>query len=206
LIRTGELVTTEGLGHPAVSTTVRKGQAGVVATDGPFAELKEVLASFAVIDVASHERAVEIVTRAGERAIIAAGRTDNILMRLMQGERLGTLFQPQPARMRGRRRWIAFFDHPQGDVHLDSGAADAIRQRGSSLLAIGITAVTGSFTRGAPVRLLDPQGNEIARGLVNYPSDDLQRIHGQRSDKIESILGKREYEEVIHRDNLSLLA
>jgi len=150
-------------------------------------------------------RAAEMVTQAGERAVIAGGRTENIISRLMAGERLGTLFQPQLAKMRGRRRWIAFFDHPQGELHLDAGAASAIRTRGSSLLAIGITSVTGDFSRGAPVRLLDQDGNEIARGLVNYPAEDLSRIRGRHSADIESILGRREYEEVVHRDNLTLL-
>jgi glutamate 5-kinase len=165
----------------------------------------ESTSSIATGGMRSKLKAAEMLTRAGERAIIAGGRTENIITRLMAGERLGTLFQPQPARMRGRQRWIAFFDHPKGDLHLDAGAVAAIRERGGSLLAIGITGVTGSFTRGAPVRLLDPAGNEVARGLVNYPADELELIRGNKSDQIESILGKREYDEVVHRDNLTLL-
>lgn len=149
--------------------------------------------------------AVDMVTRAGERAVIACGRTERVLMRLMRGERLGSLFQPRPTKMRGRQRWIAFFDHPQGELYLDAGAASAVRDRGSSLLAIGITSITGSFSRGMPVRLIDPDGNEFARGLVNYPADELQRIRGKKSGQIESILGRREYDEVVHRDNLTLL-
>lgn len=146
--------------------------------------------------------AVEMVTQAGEQAIIAHGRTPNILPRLLAGESLGTLFSAQAARLRGRQRWIAFFDHPQGSVRVDSGAARAVRERGGSLLAIGITAVEGTFQRGSPIRLLDNEGNEFARGLSNYAAGDIAKILGMPSERIAEVLGAREYDAVIHRDNL----
>ncbi|MHC4948686.1 MAG: glutamate 5-kinase [Planctomycetota bacterium] len=147
--------------------------------------------------------AVEIVTRAGERAVIANAREPDVLGRLFAGETLGTLFDPRERRLADRKRWIAFFDHPRGALHLDGGAVDAVRA-GRSLLAIGIRRAEGRFDRGAPVRLLDPDGVEIGRGLVNYPSDDLDRITGLRSDAIAGVLGTCEYEEVVHRDNLAV--
>ena len=89
-------------------------------------------------------------------------------------------------------------------MKLDAGAARAVTRRGSSLLAIGITQVIGSFKRGSVVTLVDDQGNEIARGLCNYPSEEVEKIKGQASDKIEAILGHRRYESVVHRDNMAV--
>ena len=149
-------------------------------------------------------QAAEMVTRAGERAVIADGRLPDVLTRLFGGEPLGTMFQPHPQRLQGRKRWIAFFDHPRGDLEVDAGAAEAVRNAGRSLLAVGVSAVRGAFGRGDPVRIVGPDGAEIARALVNYPSDDLRRIIGCHSSRIVEILGCCEYPEVVHRDNLVL--
>ena len=95
---------------------------------------------------------------------------------------------------------------PKFDVPaINAGAAKAVCKNGSSLLAIGITGVSGSFQRGSVVALHDPSGKEIARGLCNYPSSEVEKILGQTSDKIGDILGHRPYESVVHRDNLVLL-
>ena len=110
-----------------------------------------------------------------------------------------------PQRLDGRKRWIAFFDHPRGEIKIDSGAATALRADGRSLLAVGITAVTGTFDKGDPVRIVDPDGTEIGRALVNYPSDEVVRILGCKSGDIVKILGCCEYDEVVHRDNLVLI-
>jgi len=149
-------------------------------------------------------QAAEIVTRSGEWAVIANGCTPDVLSRIFAGERLGTVFEPRPTRLGGRKRWIAFFDHPLGDLEIDAGAVDALTADGRSLLAVGIRAVRGTFGRGAPVRIVDQHGIEIGRALVNYPSDELVQILGRRSSEIERILGCCEYEEVVHRDNLVL--
>ena len=149
-------------------------------------------------------QAADIVTRSGHWAIIANGRTENVLRRLMAGEPLGTLFKGRPQKMRGRKRWIAFFDNPAGDVRIDDGAAAALTQRNSSLLAAGVFEVVGEFPRGASVRILNAAGGEIGRGLVNYSSADLRRIAGKRTAQIAEILGTVGYGEVIHRDNLAL--
>ncbi len=152
----------------------------------------------------SKVQAAEMVTRAGERAVIAHGRTPDVLERILAGEPLGTVIQPRPQRMGGRKRWIAFFDHPRGQLHVDAGAARALVGEGRSLLAVGVTAVEGDFDRGASVRIIDPGGAEIARALVNYAADALRRIAGCHSSRIAEILGCCEYEEVVHRANLVL--
>ena len=152
----------------------------------------------------SKVEAADLVTRAGEWAIIANGRERDVLVRIFDAEPVGTVFEPRPGRLRSRKRWIAFFDRPQGELHVDAGAAEAVRRHGRSLLPVGVKAVTGSFGRGAPVRIIDPQGVEIARALVNYPSQELERILGCRSSRIIEILGGCEYEEAVHRDNLVL--
>jgi glutamate 5-kinase len=152
----------------------------------------------------SKVEAADVVTRCGECAVIADARAPDVLARILAGEDVGTFFAPRPGRLAGRKRFIAFFDHPRGAVHLDAGAALAVRERGRSLLAAGIRAVDGSFSRGDPVRLLDHEGTEIARGLINYPADELRRIQGCASDEIAGVLGRREYDEVVHRDNLVL--
>jgi len=152
----------------------------------------------------SKVQAADIVTRSGEWAIIANGRHDNIVERLFAGEALGTVFTPRSQKMRGRKRWIAHFDHPAGAVHVDGGAAAALTERGASLLAAGLTHIEGDFHRGASVRILDTDGRELARGLVNYAAHDLRRIIGCRSEEIAGVLGACEFPEVIHRDNLAL--
>ncbi len=147
-------------------------------------------------------QAAQMVTRAGEWALIANGRTPDVLTRTFGGEPLGTVFEPGPQRLGGRKRWIAFFDHPRGELHVDAGATTAICKQDRSLLPVGMQRVDGDFDRGAVVRIVDPAGMEIARGLVNFPSGELRRLVGRRTDEIADVLGACEYEEVVHRDNL----
>lgn len=147
-------------------------------------------------------QAAQMVTRAGEWAIIANGCSDDVLTRIFDGEPLGTVFEPGRERLGGRKRWIAFFDHPSGELHIDAGAANAVCHDDRSLLPVGLREVTGDFDRGAVVRIIDPTGTEIARGLVNYPSGELRQLAGCRTDAIFDVLGACEYEEIVHRDNL----
>jgi glutamate 5-kinase len=149
-------------------------------------------------------QAAASVTRAGEACVIANGREPEALVRIMRGEPLGTLFQPLPQRMAGRKRWIAFFDHPRGAVHVDGGAARALCQEGRSLLPIGVTAVQGSFGRGDPVRIMGPDGLEIGRGLVNLTAEEIRAVAGRRSGEVARALGGPAWAEVIHRDNLAV--
>ena len=154
--------------------------------------------------MSSKLKAARIATSHGHPTIIGPGREAGVLDRLFAAENLGTLFLPQPKAVRGRRRWIGSAADVAGRLRLDAGAAHAMLHGGSSLLAIGITEIAGSFPRGSVVALDGPDGNEIARGLCNYPSREIERILGRSRDEIESILGHRRYECVVHRNNLVL--
>lgn len=156
--------------------------------------------------MASKLHAAETATSHGHATIIAPGRDDAALDRIFAGEDVGTLFLPNTRRIKGRRRWIGSAAHVEGTLTLDEGAVRAVAQRDSSLLAIGIRAISGEFRRGAVVSLCDTAGNEIARGLTNYPSEEVEKIRGLPSDKIAEVLGHRPYEVVVHRDNLVVTA
>lgn len=154
--------------------------------------------------MASKLKAAQIATSHGHPTIIAPGRDDDVLDKIFAGQSIGTLFLPPPRSIRGRKRWIGNSATVTGKVHLDAGASNAVRENGSSLLAIGITRVEGDFKRGSVVALLGPDGNEIARGLTNYPTGELNKILGLASDKIAEVLGHRPYESVVHRDNMAV--
>jgi glutamate 5-kinase len=145
-----------------------------------------------------------LVTDAGEPAVIANGRTPNVLLRLLDGEKLGTVFAPAPKRMAARRRWLMNAVRPAGTVLIDAGAVRALIGGGKSLLASGITAVQGDFERGELIRVAGPDAQPIAQGLSNYSSAELARIKGLKSTQIAAVLGQKPYDEAIHRDNLVL--
>ncbi len=149
--------------------------------------------------------AAEIVTTAGEQVIIASGHEENVLSRIIEGETLGTLFVSQGKALSSRKKWLRFSAQSRGRLHVDEGAHRAIRDEGSSLLAIGITRVEGEFDKGGVVEICEPDGREFARGLSNYHAEAVTRIQGVQSDRIPEILGHQPYEEVVHRDNLALL-
>lgn len=155
--------------------------------------------------MASKLAAAKVAALHGQPTIIAPGRDDQVLDKIFAGEPIGTLFLPPGRSIRGRRRWIGSAARVSGSLVLDQGAANALCNSGSSLLAIGIRSVSGSFQRGSVVAIFDPSGEEIARGLCNYPSSEMEKIIGQPSDKISEILGHRPYECVVHRNNLVLL-
>ncbi|MCC5640296.1 glutamate 5-kinase [Nostoc sp. CHAB 5844] len=148
--------------------------------------------------------AARIAIAAGVRTVITQGRFPRNLEKILQGEPLGTHFQPQPEPTSARKRWIAYGLVPAGKLYLDPGAIAAISQAGKSLLAAGIKAVEGEFDTQDAVQLCDTNGNEIARGLVNYSSDELQKICGRHSREIPEILGYVGADTVVHRDNLVL--
>ena len=148
--------------------------------------------------------ASEIVTSAGENVIIASGHQDNVLGRIFQGDDVGTLFVAQDKSLNSRMRWLKYSAQPRGRLQVDEGALRAIRDDGSSLLPIGITHVEGDFDKGGVVEVCDPEGNVFARGLSNYNAEAVSRIQGVQSDQIFEILGHQPYEEVIHRDNMTL--
>jgi len=154
--------------------------------------------------MASKLEAARMVTSAGENVIIASGRTPNVLADIMQGHVTGTLFVAQGKSVSPKKRWIAFSAQPQGSLGIDAGAAQALQREGRSLLAIGIRNVTGNFRKGDVVVIYNPEGQEIARGLTNYSTTDLQKIKGRQSREIADLLGHCPYDEVVHRDNLNL--
>lgn len=149
--------------------------------------------------------AARIATSAGIRTAIAEGRHPDNIVKILQGEPIGTQFEPQPQPGRARKRWIAHGLIPAGKLYLDEGAVAAICQGGKSLLAAGIVVVEGEFYPQEAVQLCNRGGSEIARGLVNYSSEELRQIQGHQSHEISAILGYIGAETVIHRDNLVLI-
>jgi glutamate 5-kinase len=149
--------------------------------------------------------AARIATTAGVRTVITQGKYPKNIEKILQGELIGTHFTPQLEPTSARKRWIAYGLVPAGKLYLDAGAIAAISQSGKSLLAAGIKIVEGQFDTQEAVQLCDSQGNEIARGLVNYSSNELQKIRGCHSREISTILGYVGAETVVHRDNLVLM-
>ena len=149
--------------------------------------------------------AARIATAAGVRTVITEGRFPHNIEKILQGESIGTQFEPQLQPSSARKRWIAYGLIPVGKLFLDEGAIVAICQAGSSLLAAGITAVEGEFDTQEAVQLCDKNGKEIARGIVNYSSAELKQIRGRHSREISAILGYAGAETVVHRDNLALI-
>ncbi|MCH5377688.1 MAG: glutamate 5-kinase, partial [Planctomycetes bacterium] len=155
--------------------------------------------------MASKLEAARIVTAAGENAIIASGHQAGTLTRILAGEPVGTLLIAEGKSVSPRKRWIGFSARPKGRLLLDGGAARAIGREGRSLLAIGILSIEGDFTKGDVVALCDQQGMEIARGLTNYHADEILQIKGLKSARIAEVLGHCPYEEVVHRNNLTIV-
>ena len=155
--------------------------------------------------MASKIKAARIVTEAGGHCIIACGRHDHILTEIMAAESVGTLFMGRESTMPAWKRWLGWSADARGSLHVDAGARAAIIGQGRSLLAAGVTGLEGSFTAGDVVSLIATDGREFARGLANYPSDDLRRIAGLKTEQIVGVLGYAPYDEVIHRDNLAVI-
>ncbi len=149
--------------------------------------------------------AAEKAAHSGASTVIASGREENVIVRVLSGEGVGTHLKAEQGRVAARKQWLAGHAHAAGSLRLDAGAVKVIRESGKSLLPVGVKAIEGTFTRGEVVSCLDPEGHEVARGLVNYSSEEAVRIIGHVSDKIESILGYVDEPELIHRDNLIVL-
>jgi glutamate 5-kinase len=149
-------------------------------------------------------QAADLARRSGTMVVIASGSEPNILLRLAAGEKLGTWFHPTATSVESRKRYILTGGRATGSISVDDGAGHALR-RGSSLLPVGVTAIGGTFERGDTIQVLNALGRDIARGIVNYDSDDLARLCGHQSSAIETLLGYTYGEEVIHRNNLVLL-
>jgi glutamate 5-kinase len=148
--------------------------------------------------------AAQMVSAVGEVAVVANARTPDVLPRILSGEKLGTLMVPAADKMSSKRRWIAQAARAGGKLSIDAGAAKALVEGGKSLLPSGITYVEGKFARGANLAILGPDGRQIARGLTNYSSDEIHKIKGLKSAQIAKALGDKPYDEVIHRNNMTL--
>ncbi len=146
----------------------------------------------AVGGMASKIQAAKIAVRSGIPIVIASGRKKKVIARVVAGEEEGTLFVPQPTRLKGRKRWIAFFHHPQGALFVDAGARKALREGGKSLLPPGITRCDGEFGAGEVVRICDPDGTEFARGIAGFSAAEI------KARKLQRV-------EVVHRDDLVIL-
>lgn len=146
--------------------------------------------------------AAQTAAHSGAHTVIASGDEKNVLSRLVSGEEIGTLLMASDAPITARKQWLASQHHVAGVLVLDDGAVRSLKTSGKSLLPVGVTAVRGEFQRGDLVSCEDANGVEVARGLVNYSSDDTEKIKQQTSDKLESVLGHSADPELIHRDNL----
>ena len=149
--------------------------------------------------------AVQAAARCGGSTVLCNGRTRDVILRVAAGEPVGTLFLAGN-RLRSRKHWLAFTTRTRGEVVIDAGAVDALIHRGKSLLPAGIVEVRGKFGIGDPVACTDEDGREIARGLVAYASDDMRRIARLRTREIRRVLGYSNGNEVIHRDDLVVVA
>lgn len=146
----------------------------------------------AVGGMSSKIQAAKMVMRSGVPLVIAAGRTPDIMSKILDGQPEGTLFVPQPNKLPGRKRWIAFFHHPKGTISVDEGAKKALREEGRSLLSPGIATCVGDFAAGDVVRVCDGNGTEFARGIARFDATQIKA-------------GNLPKNEVIHRDDLVIL-
>jgi glutamate 5-kinase len=148
--------------------------------------------------------AAQLAARSGTHTVIVSGKLDNVITRVAQGEPLGSFLEASEGHMAARKQWLAGHMRCAGELILDDGAVDVLLNRNASLLPIGVKAVKGVFNRGEVVACLAPDGAEIARGLVNYPSDECKQIIGKDSRQVPQILGYQDDPELINRENLIL--
>ena len=153
----------------------------------------------------SKVEAVKVLNKVGISTLIVRGREPRVLDRALKGERMGTLFIPSEARLQGREGWIGITAKPRGWLQLDGAAVNAMVKRGKSLPPSGVVSVGGNFRFGDVVEIRDARGAALGRGLTNYSSADAARIAGRRTGEIISILGAKDYDEIIHRNNFVLI-
>ncbi len=153
-------------------------------------------------------QAAEVTMKAGIPMVIANGNEENILSRIIAGERIGTIFLPDAEtkeKMKDRKHWLRFASSVKGKIKVDEGAKNALIKNRSSLLASGVIGVEDDFMSGDPVSVVDAEGVEFAKGITNYSSEEIKKIKGAQSKDFEQILGRKEYGEVVYRGNLVLV-
>ena len=148
--------------------------------------------------------AAKIAQNAGVTMVIARGDEDGIVRSILRGEEIGTLFPAREAHLRTRKSWLAFGQRLMGEIAVDEGCILAMR-RGASLLAVGVTDVYGEFSAGDTIRVLSPDGQEIARGITAYNAADIARLMGHQTADFPTLIADAAHEEVIHRDNMVLM-
>ena len=154
--------------------------------------------------MATKIQAARLATESGVTVLVAGGTAENVLIRAVKGETVGTRFPSSRSRMESRKRWILSGLAGKASAHIDEGAVAAMK-KGRSLLPAGIVDVKGRFDRGDSVNIVGPQGKPVACGVANYGAADLDRIKGCRSAEITQILGYHLGDEVIHRNNVVML-
>ncbi|AGL02633.1 glutamate 5-kinase [Desulfoscipio gibsoniae] len=153
--------------------------------------------------MATKIQAARIAMHSGMVTIIARASEPDVIRRLVAGEPLGTVFWPS-VKLVNKKRWIAFSATVCGKIYIDEGAVTALRENGKSLLPSGVIDVDGEFEMGNTVSVIAPDGREIARGIVNYAAAEIKQIKGKQTGEIALVLGYKDYDEIIHRDNLAL--
>jgi glutamate 5-kinase len=191
-------------GDPRRDPTARRLETVEAITDDIQQLVFDATSRVSVGGMSTKLQAAQKANASGIPMIIALGSEPFVLQRLIKGENLGTYFQARDDRLAARKRWIAFAVPPQGRLRVDAGAKKALTERGKSLLPSGLTEVEGEFRAGAVVALTE-DGQEFARGLVNYDAQELRKIRGAKTREIEKTLGYKGFDEVIHRDNLVVL-
>jgi len=150
-------------------------------------------------------QAAKTATESGIACHFANGTTKDVLLKIEEGEEIGTLFEPCANCLGAKKLWIAFTSKKKGSLAVDKGAKEALVERNKSLLSSGITRVEGNFNIGDTVGVCDNKGEEFARGLVNYSSKEVDKIKGLKTNQIDQVLGYKHYDEVVHRDSLVIL-
>lgn len=149
--------------------------------------------------------AARLVTRSGGTVLIVNGKTPSVIQKVFSGEEVGTIFLPNEELLSGKKRWIGYATNVLGRLVVNYGAKKAVVEKETSLLPVGIVDVINEFKKGEVVSIIDENEREIARGIVNYSSDDCRKIIGAQSDEIVKILGHKNYDAVITRDNITIL-
>ena len=150
-------------------------------------------------------KAARLVTRFGGKVLIANGKKPYIIKRIFDGEDEGTMFLPQKENLSDKKRWIGYATNIVGKIIVNDGAKHALIEQEKSLLPIGVVGVKNSFQKGDVISILDENNQEFARGIVNYDSDSCRKLIGRHSDNIIEILGFKNYDAIITRDNITIL-
>jgi glutamate 5-kinase len=190
---------------PTVNAAARRVERVEAVTDEIARLARDRADGVSVGGMATKLQAAKKAAASGVAMVIANGREPGVLARILAGEPVGTYFAPKAERLAARKRWIAFAVPPQGRLTVDAGALAALTRHKKSLLPAGVVAVEGDFASGEVVAVQGAGGREFARGVVNFDAEELRKIQGAQTSEIETRLGYKSFDEVIHRDNLVIL-